>query len=243
MCRKLMWRYVHIVGFVCFQFLALSAWAEGRSDVPASPTSGFPPIEKEEGSPPPTRAAPVESETASPSLLVTHPTATVVGGVVMVVVTFMVGILVGISKDDGAAPPGPTGLVYGCKMRAASAGMGLLGLMVLWVAVVTTGPDRKLGFIMAGVFLLLALWGVIEIFVSRVWWDDQHLYSRSPWSGRKKVPWDRVRSCRHADLNDWLVIRTDGHGTLRVSVYMIGAKALEKKLDQLLSPHQRPSTS
>jgi hypothetical protein len=78
-----------------------------------------------------------------------------------------------------------------------------------------------------GVYLCL------EFFCVRIEFDDECIYTFSPWRARRRIPWDAILQCRHSDLNQWYVLVLRSQGTIRVSRYMCGAEEFLAKLETM----------
>jgi len=90
------------------------------------------------------------------------------------------------------------------------------------------------GMLMA--FLVVFL-GVVFVEVS---FDEDCIYTKSPWRGAKRVRWEDILSASYMQIGDWHVLETATAGKLRVSRRLSNLKYLGEALLKrgIISPDQ-----
>ena len=121
-------------------------------------------------------------------------------------------------------------LEYGMPMRSLGIAMLLFGGTFLFAAARSPADQRLLAWISSGVLAACGFYVFLEVFFVRVEFDDSFIYPFSPWHGGRRIPWSDVVSCNFSSLNQWHVIQTKAHGTLRVSTFLSGTGSLLERL-------------
>jgi uncharacterized Tic20 family protein len=98
--------------------------------------------------------------------------------------------------------------------------------MVVFVGVVAKDADFLPLLAMFGLFATLILPLHLEVFGVLITWDETFIYTRSPWRKSRKIPLTAVRSCDYSASMMWYSVRTDGHGTIRLSQFAKGIPGL-----------------
>src|SRR5208282_2343556 len=109
--------------------------------------------------------------------------------------------------------------------------MLLFGAVFLFAASRSSMDQRLLAWVVCGVLAICCLYVFLEVFFVRVEFDESFIYPSSPWRGGRRIPWSDIVSCHFSNLNQWHVIRTRAHGTLRVSTFLSGVGSLLEKLN------------
>jgi hypothetical protein len=123
-------------------------------------------------------------------------------------------------------------LEYGLPMRSLGIAMLLFGGVFLFAASRSSIDQRGLAWFVCGVLAVCSLYVFLEVFFVRVEFDESFIYPFSPWRGWRSIPWSDVVSCNFSSLNQWHVIRTNAHGTLRVSTFLSGIGSFLERLHE-----------
>lgn len=83
--------------------------------------------------------------------------------------------------------------------------------------------DALLGFSLLGIMLLPLH---VEVFGVRIRWDDESLYTFSPWRSNRVIPISSIRSCDYSTSMQWYRIFTERHGIVRVHSLATGIPRL-----------------
>lgn len=78
---------------------------------------------------------------------------------------------------------------------------------------------------------LLALYGFLEAFLVSFAFDEHGLTARSPWRKTRRIAWSEVTRYDFSDWNQWHLLRTEGKGTLRLSMYLTGLGSFFEELE------------
>ncbi|MBY0524144.1 MAG: ABC transporter permease [Gemmataceae bacterium] len=100
-------------------------------------------------------------------------------------------------------------------------------------------PPRKDGDVFAIVFLYLLFGGLSapllwESLCFSVVLSSEGLDCRSPWRGRRFIPWNEVQELSYGAVNSWFIIRTRAGDRFRVSILVPGLKLLLEQFEQRL---------
>jgi hypothetical protein len=110
----------------------------------------------------------------------------------------------------------------------------LVWIFIACLAIFGAVSDRNGGMknvvILVGMFVALNLPLQVEFFGVSITWDDTNIYTRSPWRGRRTIPFSAVKSCDYFALCQWYRIHTEGHGIIRLHLYMSGIPDLLREL-------------
>ena len=123
-------------------------------------------------------------------------------------------------------------LEYGLPMRVLGIAMLLFGGVFLFAASRSSADQRLLAWVVYGVLAVCSLYVFLEVFFVRVEFDESFIYSFSPWRGGRRIPWSDIVSCYFSSVNQWHVIRTKAHGTLRVSTFLSGVGSFLERLPE-----------
>jgi hypothetical protein len=122
-------------------------------------------------------------------------------------------------------------LEYGLPMRSLGVAMLLFAGVFLYAASCASAEQRLPAWIGCGALAACSLYVFLEVFFVRVEFDESFIYPFSPWRGRRQIPWSDIVSDNFSSVNQWHVIRTRGHGTLRVSTFLSGVGSFLERLN------------
>ena len=77
-----------------------------------------------------------------------------------------------------------------------------------------------------GLFVALILPLHLETFGASITWDDQNIYTRSPWRRRRTIPISAVKFYDYSNSMQWYRIHTAGYGIVRLHNLMRGVPEL-----------------
>jgi hypothetical protein len=133
--------------------------------------------------------------------------------------------------EPQAFAPNPGGTVVLRYSLATRIAFTLLAIPPLVVGVVgllgrfpgSESPTTKA--IYSALFLLLAVYVLLEINFVSITLDQVRLVHRSPWRRNRSIPWTEVHGLSRPIFSSWLVIHTQ-QGRVRVSDSIRGAEEL-----------------
>jgi len=66
----------------------------------------------------------------------------------------------------------------------------------------------------------------LEAYFVTITWDDETIYTRSPWRRSRTIPLSSVRHCDFSQTLQWYRIRTEGYGIVRLHMFARGIPRL-----------------
>ncbi|MGV3658667.1 MAG: hypothetical protein ACO1TE_00735 [Prosthecobacter sp.] len=105
-------------------------------------------------------------------------------------------------------------------------GWGFTGLVAVLAAMTARKQDILPAVLVVALFVALVLPLHLETFGVRIAWDEQNIYTRSPWRKSRTIPISSIQSCDYSASMQWYRIRTASHGIIRVSHLMSGTPSL-----------------
>jgi hypothetical protein len=154
-------------------------------------------------------------------------------GIIGAVVTGLLRVVLQRTVRPSARQNGSRHILeYGVPMRSLGVAMLILGGVFLYAASRSSPDQRLFAWLVCGALAASGLYVFLEVFLVRVEFDESFIYPFSPWRGGRQIPWSDVVSCGFSNVNQWLVIRTRNHGTLRVSIFLSGIGSIVERLHQ-----------
>ena len=102
---------------------------------------------------------------------------------------------------------------------------GLYLIVTGVIALILPAGERLTGFLSLGaLFGVIWLPTLLEAFYTRIDWDMETVWTRSPWLGHRTIPRADIVASDFSIWLQWYRVYTRGYGTIRVHAYMIGIK-------------------
>jgi hypothetical protein len=89
-----------------------------------------------------------------------------------------------------------------------------------------------------GTLLLISLYVFLEAQFVRVEFDDEFIYTFSPWRKRRVIPWCAVAGYSYSAVNRWHILKTRGNGSVCLSELLSGLATMREKWESVL--HHKP---
>jgi len=115
---------------------------------------------------------------------------------------------------------GYTVLKYGWGMKLVC-WLFLLFMISLWFLLANSDGDFT-SYIIAAGFGILALSLILEAYFVRIEFDDEFIYTLSPWRHSRTIPWKEVTDHVYSEYNKWHVLKTENSGKIRASDFLVG---------------------
>ena len=131
-------------------------------------------------------------------------------------------------------------LEYGKPMRALGVVSLLLGALFILVGSHSSPDQRAIAWVVCGSLAGCTVYIFLEVFMVRLEFDETFIYHFSPWRRDRQIPWSEIISVSFSQTNRWYVIRTQGHGTLRVSTFLSGIGSFVERLEKTLKMNIDP---
>lgn len=127
-------------------------------------------------------------------------------------------------------------IVEGRLLLRYSAGIRLIGwlglafgLFILFaVGQSTTAESPWMKWGVGGGLFLACLSLLLEFLYVRISFDDEAIYTSSPWRKSRRIPWGALRGYDYSDTNRWHILKTEGFGTVRLSVLLSGLQTFHE---------------
>jgi len=123
-------------------------------------------------------------------------------------------------------------LAYGLLVRV----FGWVFLIISWFIAYTASRASANQIVIAwcvGIaFLLMSLALVVEVHFVRILFNDEFIYTFSPWRPSRKIPWTAISSYAFSDLNKWHILKTTSYGNIRLSILLSGLGTFSQELEK-----------
>lgn len=119
---------------------------------------------------------------------------------------------------------------YSPRMRALSLLMLAVGSFIAYAAIHASPSQRWIAFLVAAPLFAGSVWFVLETFLVSAQVSKASLIHRSPWRGVRNIPWSAITGYEYSHAMGCHVLETEGHGTVRLSVYMSGVDQVAEQL-------------
>ena len=120
-------------------------------------------------------------------------------------------------------------LHYGWPFKVTMV-IGTLFFLVL----VGVGLNSKVELTLIGflaVFCALSFAGVLEALCVAIEYDDNFIYTKSPWRANRMIDWNEVVEVEYSHLAQWYIVRTKGSGNVRLPVLLSGTGYFLEQLE------------
>lgn len=114
-------------------------------------------------------------------------------------------------------------LAYSNTWKTVTIVLAFAAICLATFVAIAEDKYRFLGFVLTITFFVAILSPVvIELWGVTIEWDEENIYTRSPWRKPRKIPMAAVTKCDFSIWLQWYRIYTNGLGTIRVHKYMSG---------------------
>jgi hypothetical protein len=93
---------------------------------------------------------------------------------------------------------------------------------IAYSALHASANQRVLAACLGGLLFLVSLYIFLETRFVRIEFDDNFIYTFSPWRKRRLVPWSAVVGYSYSAVNRWHILKTRGYGSIRLSALLSG---------------------
>ncbi len=132
------------------------------------------------------------------------------------------GILWFLIYRDTARPTRGRVLAYGPSLRTLGFVCALGFLAVGYLTWRQDGFRSYAPFVICSLLALMGAALLLEAGFVRIEYGAHGIITRSPWRGRREIPWHAVTGYAYSDMNRWHILETRGHGRVRLSIYLRG---------------------
>ena len=125
------------------------------------------------------------------------------------------------------------------RLPAKIAGWSCLtiGFFIAYAACRASADQGVLAACVGGTLFLISLYVFLEAQFVRVEFDDEFIYTFSPWRKRRVIPWSAVAGYSYSAVNGGTFSRR-GNGSVRLSELLSGLGTMREKWESVL--HHKP---
>jgi hypothetical protein len=150
---------------------------------------------------------------------------------IAIIVPVVLGWMIRSARKETQATAGSHSVSYPKAMRIfVYAGWAVIVAVVVLAAFTAKKSDLPSVLGILALFTALVLPLHLETFGVKIEWDDENIYTRSPWRKPRTIPFAAIRSCDYSGTMQWYRIHTDGYGIIRMSQYLRGTPDLLRAL-------------
>ena len=113
-------------------------------------------------------------------------------------------------------------LVYSRLVRICGLGALLVSAFLVFVVSQASKDQKIIAWIIGSIFGCSGIAVLLEFLMVRIEYDDNNIYTYSPWRKRRVIPWQAIASYSYSEMNSWHVFKTTGYGRLRLSALLSG---------------------
>lgn len=125
---------------------------------------------------------------------------------------------------------------YRLPAKIAGWCVAAIGFFIAYAASQASANQRVIAAVVGVLSLLMSVYMLLEVHFVRVEFDDEFIYTFSPWRKRRVIPWSAVVGYSQSALNRWHILKTRGHGSVRLSDLLSGLGTMREKWESVLHP-------
>jgi hypothetical protein len=91
--------------------------------------------------------------------------------------------------------------------------------------------DSDVVRLVLGFTVIFAGYQGTEFFQTRIEYDEENVYTFSPWRKNRVIPLNAFGSSIHSSVMYWTAFQTDGYGTVRIHDWLHGAAELIRRIE------------
>jgi hypothetical protein len=104
-----------------------------------------------------------------------------------------------------------------------------VGSFIAYAALRASAEQRVLAACLGGALFLVSLYIFLETQFVLIEFDDNFIYTFSPWRKRRLVPWSAVVGYSYSAVNRWHILKTRGYGSIRLSALLSGLGTMSER--------------
>jgi hypothetical protein len=104
-----------------------------------------------------------------------------------------------------------------------------VGSFIAYSALHASANQHVLAACLGGLLFLVSLYIFLETQFVRIEFDDNLIYTFSPWRKRRLVPWSAVVDYSYSAVNRWHILKTRGYGSIRLSALLSGLGTMSER--------------
>lgn len=132
------------------------------------------------------------------------------------------GLLWFLIYRDATRPTRGRVLVYGPSLKFLGFLCALGFLAIGYFTLQQDGFESYLPFLICSILVFMGMALLLEAGFVRIEYSDRGITTRSPWRGRREVPWHAITGYSYSEMNRWHILDTRTNGRIRLSIYLRG---------------------
>ena len=109
-------------------------------------------------------------------------------------------------------------------------------LIVFYAIFKSSKNDPATNLCVGTFFLLIGSILFLELQFVKILFDDDFIYTFSPWRRARKIPWTSISGYAFSDINKWHILKTDSFGKIRLSILLSGLGSFSEELQKRKLP-------
>jgi len=151
----------------------------------------------------------------------------IIGGVIATVLLIW---LAGRAKKEAVNRSGRFVLEYGRAVKVLGWVLGLFGVGMLFVAPHASKDQTVIAWVVCGALFAAGACLLAEFHLVRIEFDEEFIYTFSPWRRSRIIPWNEVIDSAYSGMNRWHILKTQKSGSVRLSVLLSGLGTMANRL-------------
>ena len=128
---------------------------------------------------------------------------------------------------------------YRLPAKIAGCCLAAIGFFIAYAASQASANQHVIATILGVLSLLMSVYVLLEVHFVRFEFDDEFIYTFSPWRRCRVIPWTAVAGYSYSAVNRWHILKTRGRGSIRLSELLSGLGTMHEKWQRVL--HHEPS--
>jgi hypothetical protein len=117
-----------------------------------------------------------------------------------------------------------------------------VGLLGACAASRASANQRVIAVCAGGAFFLGSLYLLLQTHFVRIEFDEEFVFTFSPWRKRRLIPWSAIIGCSHSALNQCHILKTRGYGSIWLSELLSGLGIMREKWERKGVATLQPTT-
>ena len=153
----------------------------------------------------------------------------VIGGIIGALLFFWLASRA--RKKEAVIQSGRFVLKYGRLMKVLSWIGAFFGVLIFYAAVQSVN-DPIIGPCVGVALFALFLYFWVECHFVRIEFDEEFIYTFSPWRRSRVIPWNEVIGHGYSAMGGWHILKTQKFGSIRLSELLSGLGTMMGQLEK-----------
>jgi hypothetical protein len=153
----------------------------------------------------------------------------IIGGAIAII---LLSWLAGRAQRDATINSGRFVLKYGRAVKSLGCICTILGFGFIYAAAHASKDQMITAACVSGALFAMCLVLFVEFYFVRIEFDEEFIYTFSPWRRKRVIPWNKVTGYSYSEVNRWHVLKTQKFGAVRLSVLLSGLGTMAEQLEK-----------